>query len=128
VRELLEALEASGAAGDDLRVPLAYLASRSVPQDEVELNAAVRRAELLLATGGDPRRPLDPEGRAVAALASDLDAPAARTALAAALAALRADAEGLPGVGEALRELVGESELAWRCYASAILADSLAGD
>jgi hypothetical protein len=128
VRELLEALEASGAAGDDLRVPLAYLASRSVPQDEVELNAAVRRAELLLATGGDPRRPLDPEGRAVAALACDLDAPAARTALAAALAALRADAEGLPGVGEALRELVGESELAWRCYASAILADSLAGD
>jgi len=128
VRELLEALEASGAAGDDLLVPLAYLASRSVAQDEVELSAAVRRAELLLATGGDPRRPLDPDGRAVAALARDLDAPAARAELAAALTVLQADAEGLPGVGEALGELVGESELAWRCYASAILADSLAGD
>jgi hypothetical protein len=128
VRELLEALEGSGAAGNDLLVPLAYLASRRVLQDEVELNAAVRRAELLLATGGDPRRPLDPEGRAVAALAHDLDTPVARAELAVALAGLQADAEGLPGVGEALRELVGESELAWRCYASAILADSLTGD
>jgi hypothetical protein len=125
VRELLELLEASGAAGAELRVPLAYLAGRPVELDPDELNAAVRRAELLLATGGDPRRALEPEGRAVTALARDLDSPGRRAALAGGLAALGPDAEGLPGVGEALRSLLGDGELAWTSYASAILADAL---
>ena len=125
VRELLETLDAAGAAGDELRVPLAYLAGAAVELDRDELNGAVRRAELLLATGGDPRRALEPDGRPVSALARDLDSPPRRATLAEGLAALAVDAEGLPGVGEALRSLLGDGELAWTSYASAILADAL---
>jgi hypothetical protein len=128
VRELLDTLEASGAAGDELRVPLAYLAGAAVELDQDELNGAVRRAELLLATGGDPRRAVEPDGRAVSALADDLDSPRRRAALADGLEQLRLNAEGLPGVGEALRSLLGDGELAWRSYASAILADALSDD
>jgi hypothetical protein len=128
VRELLETLEASGAAGAELRISLVYLAGRSVELDPDELNGAVRRAELLLATGGDPRRALEPDGRAVSALALDLDTPDRRAALAGGLAALGPDVEGLPGVGEALRSLLGDGELAWTSYASAILADALSDD
>jgi hypothetical protein len=128
VRELLETLEASGAAGAELRVPLAYLAGAGLELDADELNGAVRRAELLLATGGDPRRALEPDGRAVTALARDLDSPARRAALADGLRVLHADAEGLPGVGEALRSLLGDGELAWTSYASAILADALSAE
>ena len=58
--------------------------------DEAELHAALRRSELLLATGGDPRRPLELYGRAVTALADDLDEPALRAELAAGLDALAA--------------------------------------
>ena len=54
---------------------LCFVAGRDVPLDEDELNGAVRRAELLLAAGGDPHRALDPFGRAASALAEDLDTP-----------------------------------------------------
>ena len=47
---------------------LCFLAGRAVEVEEDELNGAVRRAELLLAAGGDPRRELDPFGRAATAL------------------------------------------------------------
>jgi hypothetical protein len=128
VRELLEALETSGAAGDELRVPLAYVAGAAVELEREELNGAVRRAELLLATGGDPRRALELDGRAVSALAHDIDSPPRRASLNDGLARLRLAAEGLPAVGEALRSLLGDGELAWRSYASAILADALSDD
>jgi len=127
VRSVLEQLEA-GTEAEDLPVALAWLAGQEVPADEDELRAALRRAELLLAAGGDPRRPLEPDGRAVGALAADLDAPGAREALARALEALLPQAKGLLRVEEALRTLLGEEELAWRLYASAILLDSLAED
>ena len=55
---------------------LGFLAGRSVEIDPEELNAALRRAELLLATGGDPRRSPELYGRAVIAIARDLDEPA----------------------------------------------------
>jgi len=128
VRELLAGLEASGVTGDELRVPLAYLAGAAIEHDPAELNGAVRRAGLLLATGGDPRRPVEPEGRAATALAADLDSPEARAALAAGCRNLLAHAQGLPAVAEALRSLLGDGELAWRSYASAILADALSDD
>jgi hypothetical protein len=128
MRELLETLEASGATGAELAVPLAYLAGAPIELDADELKGAIRRAELLLATGGDPRRALELDGRAVSSLAADLDEPARRAALTDGLERLRRNSEGLPAVGEALRSLLGDGELAWRSYASAILADALSDD
>jgi hypothetical protein len=106
-------------------VVLTSVAGSQVPLDEDERHAAVRRALLLLTAGGDPNRGLDLNGRAVAGLAADLDEPARREALAAALAALSAEAEGLPHVSEALRALVGTPDVAWRAYACSLLAKEL---
>jgi hypothetical protein len=109
-------------------VILCFLAGRGVVLDEDELNAALRRSELLLAAGGDPRRRLDLYGRAVTALAADLDAPGARSRLAAGLEELVPEVEGLRGASEALRLLRGDGDLAWQCFAMALLADALAGE
>jgi len=105
---------------------LCFLAGRSVAIDENELNAALRRSELLLAAGGDPRRPLELYGRAVTALAEDLDDLLLREQLAAGLAALTPEVEGLRGAAEALRLLARDPDLAWQCYAMALLAEELA--
>jgi hypothetical protein len=125
VRELLEMLEH---ADTDPDLPLAYLAGGSVELDEAELYAAVRRAELLLAAGGDPRRELELDGRAVTVLAADLESPERVGALLRELERLHGETEGLPAVEAALTRLRQEPELAWRCYACAVLADALAGD
>ena len=125
MRELLEALEH---AETEPELPLAYLAGGSVAFDEDDLRAAVRRSELLLATGGDPRRELELDGRAVTALAEDLDAPARRAELLSGLERLHGETEGLPAVEAALTRLRQEPELAWRCYAGALLAGALAGE
>ena len=109
-------------------MPLAYLAGGSVGVDDDELRAAVRRSELLLATGGDPRRELELDGRAVTALAADLDAPGRRAELARGLERLHGETEGLPAVEAALTRLRLEPELAWRCYACALLAEALASE
>lgn len=105
---------------------LCFFAGRQVRVDEDELNAAVRRAELLLAAGGDPRRRLDPFGRAATALADDLDAPERRATLMAGLAALRDDVAGLRGARESLALLLADPDLAWNVYGTAVLADALA--
>jgi len=107
---------------------LAYVAGRRVELDEDELNAAVRRAELLLAAGGDPHRPLDLYGRAASALAADLDSPEARASLAAGLAELEQETRGLRGAGEALRLLRADTDLAWQSYAASVLADELGNE
>jgi hypothetical protein len=80
---------------------------------------------LLLASGGDPRRELEPDGRAVGSLADDLDRPERRAGLQAALAALRVEADGLPTVASALDALSADGELAWRWAACALLAEEL---
>lgn len=123
MRELLTGLEQGDA---DLATSLAYLAGTAVELDEDELHAALRRAELLLATGGDPRRELEPDGRAVAALAADLDGEAPRGQLRDALRLLAAEAEGLDRVSGALAELLADDALAWRAFACARLAEALA--
>lgn len=121
MNELLRGLEESEA---DLSVSLSYLAGTSVELDPDEVRAAVRRAELILATGGDPRRELDPDGRAVAALAADLDGEAPRAQLRGALEELAPAATGLPRVVAALEEL-SDDDRAWRSFACALLADAL---
>ena len=105
---------------------LCFFAGRTIPIDDGELNGAVRRAELLLAAGGDPHRPLDPFGRAATALADDLDTPERRGALVQALEALRPEVAGLRGARESLALLLSDPELAWRSYATSLLAEALA--
>ena len=105
---------------------LCFFAGRAVSVEEDELNSAVRRAELLLAAGGDPRRELDPLGRAVTALADDLDSPERRAQLRAGLEALREEVAGLRGAREALGLLLDDGDIAWKVYATSLLAEALA--
>lgn len=122
-------LEAAEATGSDARlVLLCLLAGRDVVFDEHEVAAALRRSELLLAAGGDPRRPLELHGRAVTALAADLDNPERRAQLAAGLAELAPAATGLAEVAAALERLAHDADLAWQCNAMARLAEHLADD
>ncbi len=107
---------------------LCFLAGRDLGIDEAEANGALRRAELLLAAGGDPRRSLELFGRAVTAVAADLDTPERRRRLDDGLAALEVDAEGLPRASEALRLLRDEPDLGWQCYAASLLAEALGED
>jgi hypothetical protein len=86
----------------------------------------VRRAELLLATGGDPRRGPDLYGRAVGSLASDLDTPERRRALMHGLEGLAGAVQGLRAAGEALRLLAADGDLAWQVYAYSVLVERLA--
>jgi len=131
-RPWLEDLERSLAAdveGESLAVALvvlAFHAGRDVSLDAAELRPALRRAVLLLAAAGDPARGLDLNGRAVRALAADLDDPGRRAALELGLGMLRVDAAGLPHVSEALRALLDAPDVAWRAYVSALLAQDLA--
>jgi hypothetical protein len=129
-RAFLAGLEPRLAAGEPLaiEVSLMLLAGQKVELDPDELRAARRRAIQLLATGGDPRRDPDPDGRAVTALASDLDAPEQRAALAQGLESLAATVAGLPEVSARLKRLAGDKELAWRWFACTLLAEELVED
>jgi hypothetical protein len=109
----------------DIRPALALVAGRNLVIDTAELDPALRRSMLLLATGGDPHRELALDGRAVTALAAELDRPERRAEISRGLEALRAEATGLAGVSPALEELLLDASLAWRAYACALLADEL---
>jgi hypothetical protein len=123
LRELLELLEAG--PGDNLLPGLAWLAGQDVDLDPDEVKATVRRAELLLAAGGDPRRDLELDGRAVTAVAEDLDDVDAREQLEDALATLAAASNGLPAVSAALAQLRAQPDIAWQSYACALLAEAI---
>jgi hypothetical protein len=125
MRDWLQALE-EGETIDALPV-LAYAAGIEIDLGD-DLDGATRRALLLLAAGGDPNRGLDLEGRAVTALAADLDAPARRLELGAGLVRLQQQARGLPRVEQALEALRAKPDLAWRAFAAGVLADSLEDD
>ena len=120
-RDALEALEASDL---DVDVSLAWLVKDEVGLDETELNGARRRAMFVLAAGGDPHRDLSPNSVAAERLADELDSPARRAALDAALAAL--DTSGLPRIRDAVATLRADPERAWRTLALALLADEIA--
>lgn len=126
-RAFLESLEARLVAGEpvEVEVSLTLLAGQGVEVDGEELSAARRRAVQLLAAGGDPRRELDPDGRAVTALASDLDSPARRAALTEGLASLKPTVRRLPQVSARLDRLASDGEVAWRWFACTLLAEEL---
>jgi hypothetical protein len=126
-RAFLEQLEQRLAGGEQVEaeVSLMLLAGQSVELDDGELRGARRRAVELLATGGDPRRELDLDGRAVTALAEDLNDPARRASLADGLASLRPLVAGLPELTRRLEALAGDESLAWRWYACTLLAEEL---
>jgi hypothetical protein len=126
-RAFLQQLEERLGEGDrvEVEISLILLAGRDVDLDEDELRAARRRAVQLLAAGGDPRRELDPEGRAVTALADDLNTPDRKAALGAGLASLRATVAGLTNVSARLERLAADEALAWRWYACTLLGEVL---
>jgi hypothetical protein len=126
-RLLLEELEpALREWGDGQACAMLALVARedvSLPQDE--LRAALRRALLVLAAGGDPHRELELDGRGVTGFADDVDSPTRRAELVASLRELRTAAEGLPRASFLLDALLEDGELAWRSLAVALLAEEL---
>lgn len=115
----------TGALGDPLPV-LAYIAGQAVEIDDAELNAARRRALLLVAAGGDVRRDLEVDDRAVKSLAADLYTEERREQLARSIDALVARVRDLPAAREGAIFLAGDVALAWRLFALALLAEELA--
>ncbi len=129
-REELEQLEAALALPEaaDAEPFLVLLAGREVSVPGEERRAALRRAMLLLAAGGDPRRELEPEGRAATSLADELATPERQAELLAALEELAANAGGLVRVRQAATELLEAPERAWRLFACVLLAEELERD
>jgi hypothetical protein len=126
-RRILEELEpALREWGDAQACAMLTLVARegiSLPEDE--LHAALRRAVLVLAAGGDPLRELELQGRGVTIFAEDIESPARRVELEASLRELRAQAEGLPRASFLLDALLDDAGLAWRSLAVALLAEEL---
>jgi hypothetical protein len=122
--ELLSRLD-GGEPGDPLPV-LAYVAGQAVELDDEELNGARRRALLLVAAGGDVRRELDVDDRAVKALAADLYTEERRDQLGRGIDALVLRVRELSTVREAALFLAGDVDLAWRLYSLGLLAEELA--
>jgi hypothetical protein len=115
----------AGTLGDPLPV-LAYLAGQAVTVDEAELNGARRRALLLVAAGGDVRRELGVDDRAVKSLAADLYTEERREQLARGVDALAGHVRDLPVAREGTVFLASDIALAWRLFALALLAEELA--
>jgi hypothetical protein len=125
---VLEQVEAALGDREQARVAVAFLAGADVTIPDDELRGARRRAVLLLAAGGDPHRDLDLEGRAVQALASDLDSRRRREALATGLSAVAGAAPDLEVLHSTVDELLADTDLAWRSFACSLLVEELAGE
>lgn len=126
-RVFLEDLE-RGLAGGSAEEPdavLALIAGREVELEPDEVRGAQRRGVQLLAAGGDPQRGLEVEGRAVAAVAEDLDRPERRRVLRSGLDGLRETAAGLPQVLARIDALAADPDTAWRWFALTVLAEEL---
>ena len=93
--------------------------------DDQALNAALRRAQLVLAAGGDPHRDLSPDDVAVARLAEELDSPACRLEAEQELGRLEEAAADQRAVRVAVATLRADRDRAWRWVALALLADDL---
>ena len=128
--QILDHLEPAlrAATPDAAAAILALVAIERVRFDVDELAGAVRRALLVLASGGDLRRELSLGDRAVTGLAADIDDPDRRTELEAAFRELRARTDELPAAAAALDALLDDQDRAWRALATAVLADELTQD
>lgn len=126
-RRILEELEPSLREWGDAQAcaMLARVACERVSIPDGELQAALRRALLVLAAGGDPYRELELEGPAVTRFAEELDSPTRRAELDASLRALQEQAAGLPRASFLLEALIADRDLAWRSLAVALLAEEL---
>ena len=102
------------------------MAGGHVDLDESERHATVRRAYLLLAAGGNPRRELGLHERAVTAVADDLDSETARSQLRSGLVDLEPETAQLTNTNAAREQLLADPDLAWQCFARALLLDALA--
>lgn len=120
---LLRAIEV-GELGDPL-APLAYVAGQTVELEAAELAGSRRRALLLRAAGGDPRREPEIDEPAVRLLARELHSELRLEQLRAALDALAPLARELPAVREAVLFLAADPDLAWRLLMVALLAEEL---
>jgi hypothetical protein len=80
----------------------------------------------LLAAGGDPHRELALDGRAVTALAADLDSPEPARRAHARDRRLVGWRRGCRGVARRALRLAASPESAWRAYVCGILAAELA--
>ncbi len=108
---------------------LCFLAGRDVTLDE---RRAERGAAALGAAARGRRRPA-PSARALRpgrdrSRRGSRRPHLARPQLAAGLDALAPEVEGLRGATESLRLLGRDADLAWQCYAMALLAEELAGE
>ncbi len=126
-RGVLEQVDAALGDEGQALVAVAFLAGADVTIPDDELRGARRRAVLLLAAGGDPHRDLDLDGRAVRALAEDLDSEPRRTALSTGLTAVAEAAPELRMLHATIDELLADSDLAWRSFACSLLVEELAG-
>jgi hypothetical protein len=126
-RPILEELEPALREWGDAQAcaMLALVARDGVSLPDDELRAALRRALLVLAAGGDPHRELELEGSGVRRFAEELDSPRRRSELRVALHTLRNEAEGLPRASFLLEALLEDPDLAWRSLAVALLAEEL---
>jgi hypothetical protein len=126
-RPILEELEPALREWGDAQAcaMLALVARERVSLPEDELRAALRRALLVLAAGGDPHRELELDGRGVTSFADDLESPDRRAELEASLRALSEQADGLPRATFLLEAMLEDADLAWQSLAVALLAEEL---
>jgi hypothetical protein len=104
---------------------LALVAREHVSLAADELEASLRRAFLVLASGGDPHRELELDGPAVTRFAEELESPGRRAELDTSLRALNEQAAGLPRAAFLLEAMIDDRDLAWRSLAVALLAEEL---
>ncbi len=121
---MLEEVERNGPAPEEAAAAVAFVVLQQLALDPAALAGPLRRSLLLLAAGGDPHRALEPGGRAVAALAEELDDLVAPQGLMRALARAREEIRGLTLL-EAAAERLGAPPEARTALALALLADEL---
>jgi hypothetical protein len=121
-REWLDLLEELGEVERCVSIAWAAGAAVAIPDDE--LNEALRRALVVRAVGGSPQREVALDEDAVARLADELESPARRQELLVSIDALRSGSLG-PRALEAADALLGDVDLAWRCFAAGQLAAEL---